>query len=269
MGEPIGMPRRTLATGVQRSYVRFAALGDSVTHGVGDPQTEGCRGWARILANAIGNDHDISFANLARPGATAADVRFEQLAEALDHHPHLASLIVGLNDTMRSAWDPERLHDDLMHCAGRLADAGALLLTARFHDHSRVFGLPALVGRHMRQRVDVLNAIYDEIHETYGGLRVDLAAHPGIYDLDFWSIDRLHPSELGHRALAHEFAAVLDDHGLVFEAPELELDGELTRLQELRWLVSEGAPWIGRRARDLAPVLARNLWQKARSHLAQ
>jgi hypothetical protein len=61
----------------------------------------------------------------------------------------------------------------------------------------------------------------------------------------------------------------LDDHGLVFEAPELELDGELTRLQELRWLVSEGAPWIGRRAGDLAPVLARNLWQRARTHLAQ
>lgn len=267
MVEPIGGQRRTESTGVKRSYVRFAALGDSVTHGLGDPQTEGCRGWARILADAIGNDHDLSYCNLARPGATAADVRFEQLNEAIDHRPHVASLIVGLNDTMRSTWDPARLRGDLLHCASRLADAGVLLLTARYHDHSRVFGLPGFLGRPMRQRIDVLNAIYDEIHELYGGLRVDLGAHPGIYDREFWSIDRLHPSELGHRALAHEFAAALEGHGLVFEPPALELDGELTRLQELRWLVTEGAPWVGRRAKDLGPVVARNLWTKGKARL--
>jgi lysophospholipase L1-like esterase len=265
MTEPIGVERLTQTTGVRRSYVRFVALGDSVTHGVGDTTGASCRGWAKILADAIANDHDVSYVNLSRPGATVADVRFEQLGDALDHRPHLASLIVGLNDTMRSSWNPEILRHDLLHCAARLAERNVVLLTARFHDHSRVFQLPSFIGRHMRERIDALNAVYDEIHELYGGLRVDLSAHPGVYDREFWSVDRLHPSELGHRALAHEFADVLAEHGLEFEPPALELDGdEVTWFTGLRWVVVEVAPWMGRRARDLGPAVARSLWSRLR-----
>jgi lysophospholipase L1-like esterase len=241
-----------------RRYVRFAALGDSATYGLGDHASGQHRGWARLLAEAIGRDHDVSSCNLAVPGATVGDVVATQLADALDHRPDVASLIIGLNDTLRSAWDPVAVRADLLHVAGLLAAQGALLLTVRFHDHSRVFGLPHLLARVMRRRIDDLNAIYDEIHATYGGLRVDLSAHPGVYDREFWSIDRLHPSELGHRALAHEFSAVLQQHGLDFEPPALELDGDpLTRLGELRLLATEGVPWLARRLRDLGPAVAR------------
>ena len=154
----------------ERRHVRFSALGDSATHGLGDLVGESWRGWARILADAIGEDHDVSFCNLAIPGATVADVRHKQLADALAHRPQVASLIVGLNDTLRATWDPQRLREDLLHCAGELADQGAVLLTARFHDHSLVFGLPKLLGRPMARRIEELNAVYDEIHATYGGL---------------------------------------------------------------------------------------------------
>jgi len=134
----------------------------------------------------------------------------------------------------------------------------------RFHDHSRVFGLPGFLARPMRRRIDDLNAIYDEIHTRYGGAQVDLADHPGIYDREFWSLDRLHPSELGHRALAHEFAALLDQHGLTFEPPALELDGDPTPLiGELRSLAVEGVPWVARRVRDLGPMLGRKALETA------
>src|SRR3954453_8611011 len=145
-------PTRTDAAGVRRSYVRFAALGDSVTHGTGDPLSDGCRGWAQILAGAMLEAHDVSLCNLARPGATAADVRREQLADALDHRPHMASLIVGLNDTMRSTWNADQLRADLLHAAERLADQGVLLLTVRFHDHSQVLRLRRILARPMCQR---------------------------------------------------------------------------------------------------------------------
>ena len=248
-----------------RNYVRIAALGDSVTYGIGDRTSQHCRGWARLLGDAIALDHDVSFCNLARPGATSADMRREQLGQALDHRPHLASLIVGLNDTMRSTWDPAALRADLVHAARTLAEQGATLLTVRFHDHSRVFGLPGFLARPMRRRIDRLNAIFDEIHSTYGGLQVDLARHPGVYDREFWSFDRLHPSELGHRALAHEFSALLEQHGLNFEPPALELDGDpATRIGELRSLAVEGMPWLARRIRDLAPALGRSALKAAR-----
>jgi len=262
------VPARRELSGVLRGYVRVAALGDSLTFGLGDPTSTGHRGWARLLADALSNDHDVSFCNLARPGATIADVCHQQLADAVEHRPHLASLIVGLNDTLRSSWDPRRLAPDLLHCGRRLADEGTLLLTARFHDHSQVLRLPRPLARPLRERISVVNDIYDELHEQYGGLRVDLAGHPGVYDREFWTIDRMHPSELGHRALAHEFAEQLLELGLWFEPPGLDLDGaRQTRSAELRRLCTQGAPWIARRVRDLAPAATRQAWQRASRRL--
>lgn len=259
IGTGPGSDRRILPSGVRRGYVRFAALGDSATCGLGDADVTGnWRGWARILSDAIGQDHDVSFCNVAVSGSTVARVR-RQLPVALAHRPHIASLIVGLNDTMRSTWNSDAVRADLLHCAGSLTEAGALLLTVRFHDHTRVLHLPPALARPMRARIDALNDVYDEIHYLYGGLQLDLAAHPDINDRRFWSIDRLHPSELGHRTLAREFAALLHDAGLPFDPPALDLDGGFTaHLHQLRWLAAEGAPWLTRRLRDLAPNVARS-----------
>jgi lysophospholipase L1-like esterase len=259
-----------LPSGGRRGYIRFVALGDSATCGLGDADPTGnWRGWARLLAGAIAQDHDLSFHNVAVAGSTVGAVRRDQLRDALDHRAHLASLIVGLNDTVRSTWDPAVIRADLLHCAGLLSEQGALLLTVRFHDHTRVFHLRGPLGRRLRARIDFLNEVYDEIHERHGGLRVDLAAQPGVYDREFWSVDRLHPSELGHRALAHEFTSLLHDAGLPFEPPGLELDGTVTGTwHDLRWMMAEGLPWLGRRTRDLAPAIARSWIQAGRERFS-
>lgn len=240
-------------------YLRLAALGDSTTVGVGDPVPGGWRGWARLLAASLGTAYDVSFCNLAVSGATAAAVRSGQLDDALAHRPDIASLVVGVNDTMRSTWDPVRLRSDLMEAAEALHGSGALLVTARFHDHGAVFGLPGVLRRPLAARIEAVNRVYDEVVATYGGLRLDLAARPEIGARQFWSVDRLHPSELGHRALAHAYAELLTATGLSFELPGLEPQGgdEASWRRDLAWMVAEGAPWVGRRARDLAPWAVR------------
>ena len=251
-----------------RDYVRFVALGDSASCGVGDPTPGGWRGWARILADAIAADHHVSFCKLAVPGATVADVRHRQLTEALDHRPVIASLVVGLNDVMRSTWDPEQIRQDLLHCAGELARQGALVVTVRFHDHTRVLGLPALLAGPVRRRIQILNEIYDEVHERYGALRLDLSADPAIYSRDLWAADRLHPSELGHRRLARLVGQLIADEGLEFELPSLTCTSERPRLRETTiTLVADVAPWVGRRVRDLAPWAARRALSRARRAL--
>lgn len=248
-----------------RDYVRFVALGDSASCGVGDPVPGGWRGWARILADAIAVDHHVSFCKLAVPGATVADVRRHQLAEALDHRPAIASLVVGLNDAMRSSWDPGQIRQDLLHCASELAQQGALVVTVRFHDHTRVLGLPALLAGPMRRRIQLLNEIYDEVHERYGALRLDLSGDPAIYYRDLWAADRLHPSELGHRRLARLVGRLLVDEGLDFRPPSLFCTSEHPRLRETaRTMVVDVAPWIGRRVGDLAPWAARQAISRAR-----
>ena len=237
-------------------YIRFAVLGDSASCGVGDRPPNGRRGWARILADAIGTEHHVSACNLAVPGADVADVRREQLADALDHRPVLASLVVGLNDVLRSTWDPEQIRADLLHCAGELARQGALVVTVRFHDHARVFGLPGLLAGPLRRRIEILNSIYDEVHEQYGALRLDLD-DPAIYSRKLWSFDRLHPSEQGHRWLARRVGELLNAEGLTFALPALTCTSPTPgRVEQARTLAVDIAPWLGRRIRDLAPWAA-------------
>lgn len=246
-----------------RDYVRVVALGDSATCGVGDPTSEGWRGWARILSDAIAVDHHVSFCKLAVTGATVADVRHEQLAPALDHSPTIASLVVGLNDVMRSTWDPDQIRRDLLHCAAALARQGTLVVTVRFHDHTRVLGLPRLLARPMQRRIQVLNEIYDEVHERYGTLRIDLDADPAIYDRAMWVADRLHPSELGHRRLARLVAELLREEGLEFGLPSLTCtEGRPSRVDVARTVVTDVVPWLGRRVRDLGPWVARETMRR-------
>lgn len=235
--------------------VRFVALGDSTTFGMGDALPGGgWRGFAALLAAAFGDD--APFVNLAVSGARAADVRTAQLGPALRLRPQLASLMVGVNDTMRSDFDPAVVRDHVLVAAGALAESGATLLTVRLHDHSRVFGLPGVLARPLGTRIAEINAIYDETFQRYGGFRVDLHDQPWVYRRESWSVDRLHPSELGHRRLAHSFAAMLAGAGWpVVEPPSLAPSGGVvpTPAADLRWMIVKGVPWVGRRARDLVP----------------
>ncbi len=248
-------------------YLRFAALGDSSTFGLGDPVVGGWRGWARLLAEAMeASSYDVSFCNVASPGATAATVLREQLADAVTHRPDLAALVVGVNDVLKSTWDPGRFRDELLTCADVLTADGATLLTARFHDHAAVLPLPSALRGPLRSRIEQLNAVSDEVHATYGGVRVDLAGRPEYLDRRLWAVDRMHPSEIGHRCLARAFANALQAHGLDIEPPEAECSGGIPPnwRRDMAWLVAEGAPWVGRRARDLGPWAARRAWQELR-----
>lgn len=241
-------------------YLRFAALGDSTTVGIGDPVPGGgWRGWARLLAESLRSSYDVSFCNVASSGATASVVREQQLEAALAHRPHLASVLVGVNDVLRSTWDPTRLRADLVTIAGALDAIGATLMTARWHDHGVVLGLPRMVVRPISERIEVVNAVYDEIYGLYGGVRLDLALLPQVAHRECWSIDRFHPSEVGHRALARAWGERLQAAGYEFALPSLEPAGGCppSWRRDMAWMVIEGAPWFGRRARDLGPWAVR------------
>ena len=82
---------------------RFAALGDSITVGMGDPAPG--RGWAALLASTLPQPE---LHNLATLGALAADVERVQLPAATALRPDVASVVVGINDTLRGDFDPER-----------------------------------------------------------------------------------------------------------------------------------------------------------------
>ncbi|MBL7260489.1 SGNH/GDSL hydrolase family protein [Paractinoplanes lichenicola] len=235
--------------------IRFAALGDSVTSGYGDPMPGGgWRGWAALLAEAL--PADTSFHNLSSSGARVADVAERQLPAALDLRPHLASVLVGMNDTLRGDFDPDDLGRRLDDVVAALSAAGATVLTARLPDPGRMFGLPGVIARPLGRRMAALNTAFDEIALRYATIHVDLAGGSA-YTRTHWSVDRLHPSEVGHRFLAYRFATALQEAGHPVRAlPGLAATNPVPTLgARVWWMATKGNQWLLRRSTDLLPTL--------------
>ena len=152
--------------------------------------------------------------NLATLGALAADVERLQLPAAMVLKPDVASVVVGINDTLRGNFDPQRTGPAVARTVAGLRAAGAQVLTMRLPDPGQMFGLPKALARPLARRVRAVNDAVDEVAQRYGTLHLDAARDPAIYERRFWSVDRLHPNERGHRFMACQFHALLAAAGV-------------------------------------------------------
>ncbi|MFJ8077663.1 SGNH/GDSL hydrolase family protein [Streptomyces sp. NPDC096176] len=240
--------------------VRFAALGDSLTAGVGDPVGGAWRGWAALLADGVGSEAaPVDFRNLAVSGALSKDVAEFQAPTALAFAPDIASVVVGVNDTLRRTFDIADLARCLDDVCSALAARGTVLLTACLPDPGAMFGLPAPLARPLARRQRAVNAVVHVLSDRYGTVHLHAANAPWVQDRAMWSTDRLHPGERGHRMLARRFHALLAARGLAHgTAPDAEPDQpHPTRAAALLWLATAGTGWVARRCTDLLPQLLR------------
>jgi lysophospholipase L1-like esterase len=233
----------------------FVALGDSITVGMGDPAPGGgWRGWAALLAGTLPRPE---MHNLATLGALAADVERLQLPAAITLRPDVASVVVGINDTLRGDFDPERTGAAVGRTVAALRAAGTEVLTMRLPDPGQMFGLPGALARPLARRMRAVNAAVDEVARRYGTVHLDAACDPATYERRYWSVDRLHPNERGHRLIACRFHALLTASGYpVGPGPDPEPSSPPpTRLAEFAWMATKGTAWLVRRSRDLVPAL--------------
>jgi lysophospholipase L1-like esterase len=238
----------------------YVALGDSITAGLGDgvsmgryqlPVTLAGRGWAALLAASLGPPGSVRYANLATTGATAREVRTIQLPTALALQPQLASLVVGMNDVLKPSFDPLRVRHDLVWSIGRLRAEGVIVLTARWHDPTRLLRLPGPVRRRLAGRIDLLNAAVDAAAGSDRGvLVVDLGLHPEAYRLSTFDVDRVHPGPRGHRLLARAFAELLWMSGVpLVDLPAAGREAPPpSTVDHAVWIASVGVPWLLGRA---------------------
>ncbi|MFI9257677.1 SGNH/GDSL hydrolase family protein [Streptomyces sioyaensis] len=251
---------------------RFVALGDSLTEGLGDPVADGgWRGWAALLAGALGErPGGVELVNLACSGAQTADVAERQLPLARELRPRFASLIVGANDTLRAAFAIERVTAALDRAHGALSADGAVVLTACLPDPGRMLGLPGPLARPLARRMHAVNTVVHAVSARYQGVHLHLADHRWVAERASWSVDRLHPSERGHRLLARGFHAALAAAGLpVGPPPELTLDGPPpTRAGSAVWMATRGTRWVADRCTDLLPGLLALALQECRHGVA-
>lgn len=231
--------------------VRYVALGDSFTEGVGDADStrpNGVRGWADRVAQAVGErDERAQYANLAIRGYLMDQIIDEQLGPALELKPNLVSIYGGGNDIIRPNVNIDAL-------VGRLDEAFAAF---RAH-HVEVLTVTGLdvYGQgpfaRTRPRTAIYNELVREVAQQRGVHIIDYWRMRDFLDWRLWADDRLHMNELGHQKFAARLLALLGLEGAVTE-PMLPPPGEVSRRQELeqnvRWVREFALPWVGRRLR--------------------
>jgi len=167
-------------------------------------------------------------------------------------------VVVGINDTLRGDFDPERTGAAVGRTVAGLRAAGAQVLTMRLPDPGQMFGLPRALARPLARRMRAVNEAIDEVAQHYGTVHLDATRDPATYERRYWSVDRLHPNERGHRRMACLFHGLLAESGYpVGCGPDPEPSGRPpTRLAEFAWMATKGTAWLIRRSTDLVPALA-------------
>lgn len=227
--------------------IRFVALGDSFTEGVGDERPDGgARGWADLVAEGLADTGGtVQYANLAIRGRLLGRIVEEQLepALALRPAPTLVTFNGGGNDMLRPGTDIAwiaRVTERAMH---RILDAGAepVLLAGA----NPTGGLPG--GRGVQGKGDRLVVVARRLADDLGIRFVDNWNDDELRGRQYWSSDRLHLAPVGHRRVA---AAVLRSLGrnvpvdwVITADP---MPAPRTR-EQLRYAREHVAPWVHRR----------------------
>jgi lysophospholipase L1-like esterase len=229
------------------------ALGDSISCGEGvGIQLHHKQTWVARLADALGYELEL----LAQPGAKVRDIRAEQLPPAMCSAARLVTVLLGLNDVIRSGFDETRVQDDIAAIAGSLRAPGRTVLLMRLYDPTLLLPLPQRLRRHFVTRVRIVNAAVDAARGD-GVVVLDLSRVGALRRRGSWAVDRLHPGEVGHQAIAAACSDVLADAGLPVRAPlprPLVPRGP-TRRAEGRWLMQHGVPYLAKHLREVGAPL--------------
>ena len=230
--------------------MRYAALGDSFTEGVGDERPDGTpRGWADLVATglATGSGAPVRYANLAVRGRLLPSIVAEQVPAALDlaPPPTLVSLNGGGNDLLRPGSDVARLLALTELALRRFRDAGVPVVLLSGADPTG--RLP--FGRTVHRRATRLTDGVRELATRYRIAFVDAFGDAELRRPAYWSADRLHLGPAGHRRVAHLVLAALDRGVPGQPLIERRPDPPRSPLAEARYYREHVLPWVRRRLR--------------------
>lgn len=228
--------------------VRYVAIGDSFTEGVGDALPDGrVRGWADLVAAGLAAalDEPVHYANLAVRGRLLEAIATDQCDAALrlDPAPDLLTFNGSGNDMMRATWDDSRIEALVRRVVERTGEAGVRLVILSGPDPSA--RLPR--GRVFSERADRLMDLVGGIAADNGHVTfVDNYRDREMRRVAYWSQDRIHLNPLGHSRVA---ARVLTALGVPTRLPDAPA-GDPSRpgaLAEAAYVGRYVLPWLGRR----------------------
>ncbi|MFJ4190619.1 SGNH/GDSL hydrolase family protein [Kitasatospora sp. NPDC089509] len=238
--------------------LRFVALGDSLTEGIGDQVGEQWRGWAALLARSLAPEgQSVEFTNLAYAGALTADLTIRQLPAALARRPQLAAVLVGGNDTLRAGFDIRHTTLELDATLGELSSHGAVLLTACLPDPGLLLRLPKPLARPLARRMRAVNTVVHALTLRHRAVHLHIAELPWTEQRHLLSVDRLHPSAEGHHLIARRYHELLSTAGHPLGPPPTAAPAEPPPglAADLWWMATRGTRWVSARSTDLLPGL--------------
>lgn len=235
---------------------RFVVLGDSFSEGLDDPEplsSGGYRGWADRVAEELSNGvPDFSYANLAVRGQMLHQVFATQLGHALALQPDLVSLQAGGNDLLHPGADPDKLAAEVENAVEIFGARGVRVLIFVGPDSGR-----ATVLGQFRSKIAIYNENLRGIAEHHGAVIADLWSMNELHDPGMWSPDRLHPSSLGHHAVAGMVLKTLNvPHVLEARSPKPmpTKSWKRARAEDIVWAREYLVPWVVRGIRHESPT---------------
>jgi lysophospholipase L1-like esterase len=191
--------------------VRYVAIGDSFTEGVGDELPDGrVRGWADLVAQgwATATGEAVEYANLAIRGKLVWPIVEQQLEPALGLKPTHLSFNGGGNDMLRPRTSVAHVLAAFETVLRRCDEEGVQLIVLSGANPTAQLPLKRVIQRRgdlLSYAVEARLAERTDVVQAYNWFDEELATPP------YWSEDRLHMNSRGHHRVA---ARVLSSLGV-------------------------------------------------------
>lgn len=232
------------------SALRYVALGDSLTEGLGDRgfmhEREG-RGWADRLAtlmarSAAESGGVVEFANLAIRSRTSVSIFGEQVDRALAMKPDLVTIMAGANDLWRPGARLDVVETHVRSAVERFQQSGTRVVIANTINPVHHWAFRPGVARSKR-----LSELLNQLAREYQVDLLDVHGSVSLRRQRFWADDMVHFGERGHIHVANRAAKLLGiPYRLTvpsFDQPprDYQTPGELCR-----WLWNHVVPFTSR-----------------------
>ena len=208
-GQPSNTSNPKQVNQVSNSQITYVAIGASDTFGIGtsNPYMEN---WPKDLADKL--RQKVHLINLGIPGITLHDALNLELPVALDSHPKLVTILLGVNDIANSIPVTSYSHDlDLMLTRLKSQAPSAYILIANIPDLTLLPYFASYNQQELHHIIEDYNATIAQEAQQHHAILVNLSQQ--IYNLrdhpEYISNDGLHPTDLGYSQIAELFYKTL------------------------------------------------------------
>lgn len=187
-------PVETIIGNLAEKTLKYAALGDSLTAGVGVSDYK--NSYPFLIAQKLSSKNNVMLINLAHEGDTSADMLLK-LPTVISQNPDLITILIGIND-IHNFISPMKFEENLIQAVKTLKTTNAkiYLLSLPYLGSSKILYFP--YNFILDFQTQQFNNIIRKTAKDVGLEFIDLYTLEK--SVDFYSKDQFHPSQSGYKS---------------------------------------------------------------------